>query len=602
MNKLSDYIFRYLADYGLQHIFMLTGGGAMHLNDSIRKEKRLHYICNHHEQASAMAAEAYARITGKIGVVNVTTGPGGINALNGVFGAWTDSIPMLVISGQIKRETCMAAYNIPGLRQLGDQECDIVRMVRSITKYSALVDDPLSIRYHLEKAIHLAQQGPSGPCWLDIPMDVQASMIDESKLQGYDQNVDKPAWNLNELPHICWVILEKIMTAKRPVIMAGTGIRLAHAVDVFHKVVHRLNIPVTTAWTHDIIASDDPLFCGRSGTIGTRAGNFTVQNSDFLLIIGTRLNVRQVSYHWQSFAREAFKVQVDADSAEFKRPMVHIEMPVHCDARLFLEELERQMDHSNYDNNKHQAWLTWCRERVSRYPVVLERHRKFNGKINPYYFIETLFDRLADDEVIVCANATACIVPFQAAFLKKGQRLFSNSGSASMGYDLPAAIGAAIAHVGKRVICLAGDGSMQLNIQELQTIVHHQLPIKIFVLNNGGYLSIRLSQKNFFGDFIGESPDSGTSFPDIVKIAAAYGLPACRMDSAGFVDTIDEVLSQEGPVLCEVILDPEQIFEPKTSSKQLLDGRIVSAPLEDMHPFLDRQELLENMWITPIES
>ena len=603
MIKLSDYIFKYFADYGLRHIFMLTGGGAMHLNDSIRKEKRLHYICNHHEQASAMAAEGYARITGKLGVVNVTSGPGGINALNGVFGAWTDAIPMLVISGQIKKETCMATYNIPGLRQLGDQEGDIIRMVRGITKYAVMVDDPFSIRYHLEKAIHLAQQGPPGPCWLDIPIDVQASLIDENKLQGYNQQEENaPVWDLEKLPRLCHDILKKIMTAKRPVIMAGTGIRLAHALDIFDRVIHRLRIPVTTAWTHDIIASDDPLFCGRPGTIGTRAGNFTVQNADLLLILGTRLNVRQVSYNWQSFAREAFKIQVDADLAEFERPMVKIDMPVHCDACLFLEEMDRQMDQSNYDKNKHQGWLTWCRERVSKYPVVLERHRQFNGKINPYFFIETLFNRLADDDVVVCANATACIVPYQAAFLKKGQRLFSNSGSASMGYDLPAAIGAAIAREGKRVICLAGDGSMQLNIQELQTIVHNQLPIKIFVLNNGGYLSIRITQKNFFGNFIGESPDSGTSFPDVVKIAGAYGLPAYRINSADFVNTIDEILAQEGPVLCDVVIDPEQTFEPKTSSKQLPDGRIVSAPLEDMYPFLERQELLENLWITPIEN
>jgi len=574
----------------------------MHLNDSIRKEKRLHYICNHHEQASAMAAEVYARVTGKLAVVNVTTGPGGINALNGVFGAWTDSIPMLVISGQIKRETCMAAYHIPGLRQLGDQECDIIRIVRSITKYSALVDDPLSIRYHLEKAVHLAQQGPPGPCWLDIPMDVQASMIDESQLPGYDQNEDQPDWNLNALPQRCQDILGTIMTAKRPVIMAGTGIRLAHALDIFDKVIHRLNIPVTTAWTHDIMASDDPLYCGRPGTIGTRAGNFTVQNSDLLLIIGARLNVRQVSYNWQVFAREAFKIHVDADAAEFNRPMVKIDMPVHCDARLFLDELDRQMDQSSYDSSQHQGWLAWCRERVCRYPVVQERHRTFNGKINPYHFVETLFKRLADDDVIVCANASACIIPFQTADLKKGQRLISNSGSASMGYDLPAAIGAAIAREGKRVICLAGDGSIQLNIQELQTIVHHRLPIKIFVLNNRGYLSIRITQKNFFGEFIGESPDSGTSFPDIVQIAAAYRLPACRIESDAFADTVDEFLKMDGPALCEVILDPEQPFEPKTSSRQLPDGRIVSAPLEDMYPFLDRQELLENLWIMPIEN
>ena len=602
MIKLSDYIFKHLADYGVRHIFMLTGGGAMHLNDSIRKEKRIQYICNHHEQASAMAAEGYARITGNIGVINVTSGPGGINALNGVFGAWTDAIPMLVISGQIKRETCMATYNIPGLRQLGDQEGDIISIARDITKYAIWVDDPLSIRYHLEKSIHLAQQGPPGPCWLDIPMDVQASMIDENELQGYNPQEDIPVWDLKQLPELCHNILEKITTAKRPVIMAGTGIRLAHALDIFDRVINRLRIPVTTAWTHDIIASDDPLFCGRPGTIGTRAGNFTVQNADLLLILGARLNVRQVSYNWQSFAREAFKIQIDADAAELKRPMVKIDLPVHCDALLFLEELDRQIDQSDYDKNKHNCWLVWCRERVSKYPVVMERHRKFNGKINPYHFIETLFNRLDDDDVVVCANATACIVPFQTAFLKKGQRLLSNSGAASMGHDLPAAIGSAVAREGKRVICLAGDGSIQLNIQELQTIAHNQLPIKIFVLNNGGYLSIRITQRNFFGNFIGESSDSGTSFPDVVKIARAYGLPAYRIESADFVNTIDEILAQEGPVLCDVMLDPEQTFEPKISSKQLPDGRIVSAPLEDMYPFLDRQELLENLWITPIEN
>lgn len=574
----------------------------MHLNDSIRKEKRLYYLCNHHEQASAMAAEGYARITGKLGVINVTSGPGGINALNGVFGAWTDAIPMLVISGQIKRETCMATYKISGLRQLGDQESDIIGMVRGITKYAVLVADPLSIRYHLEKAIHLAQQGPPGPCWLDIPMDVQASMIDENELPGYNPQEDAPIGDLEQLPQVCHNILEKIKTAKRPVIMAGTGIRLAHALDIFDRVIHRLKIPVTTAWTHDIIASDDPLFCGRPGTIGTRAGNFTVQNADILLILGARLNVRQVSYNWQSFAREAFKIQVDADSAEFKRPMVKIDMPVHCDLLPFLEELDRQIDQINYDNSKHKVWQAWCRERVLKYPVVLERHRTFKGRINPYHFIETLFDRLADDDVVVCANATATIVPYQAASLKKGQRLFSNSGSASMGYDLPAAIGAAVGREGKRVICLAGDGSIQLNIQELQTIVHHQLPIKIFVLNNSGYLSIRITQRNFFGDLIGESPASGTSFPDMVKIADAYGLAAYRIDSADFVNKIDEILAQNGPVLCEVLLDPDQTFEPKTSSKQLPDGRMVSAPLEDMYPFLDRQELLENLLITPMEN
>jgi acetolactate synthase I/II/III large subunit len=602
MIKVSDYIFNRLADYGVRHIFMITGGGAMHLNDSIGKEKRIKYICNHHEQACAMAAEGYARVTEGLGVINVTTGPGGINALNGVFGAWTDSIPMLIISGQVKRETCMASYDLPNLRQLGDQETDIIRMAKGITKYAVLVDDPYSIRYHLEKAIFLATSGRPGPCWIDIPVDVQSSIVDEEKLLAYDSTDDAPVWDLNLLSEQCREIIDRIKKAQRPVILAGGGVRHAHALDVFEKVVHKLGIPVTTAWPHDFIASDDPLFCGRPGTIGDRAGNFTVQNSDFLIIIGCRLNIRQVSYFWQSFARNAFKVQVDADDAELKKPTVKPDLAIHCDARLFLEEIDRQLDISNYDPKSHAKWLAWCKERVSLYPVRLQKHQSQDGLINVYHFLDVLFRHLNNDDVVVSGNGTACVVTFQVAFIKKGQRLFSNSGCASMGYDLPAAIGAAIARDGKRVICLAGDGSIQLNIQELQTIAHHQLPIKIFVLNNGGYLSIRQTQKNFFDRFVGESPNSGVSFPDIVKIGQGYGLRSLRIEKADFENEIDEILNMPGPVICEIMLDPEQQFEPKLSSKQLPSGKIVSSPLEDMYPFLDKEELLSNLLIPPLES
>ena len=326
-----------------------------------------------------------------------------------------------------------------------------------------------------------------------------------------------------------------------------------------------------------------------------------MQNAETLLIIGSRLNIRQVSYNWPAFARHAFKIQVDVDAAELHKPTVQPDLAVHCDARVFLEEMDRQLDRGDYDAARHQDWLAWCKERVARYPVVLPKHRVFNGRINPYHFMETLFQHLADDDVVVAGNATACIVSFQTAFLKKGQRLFSNSGAASMGHDLPAAVGAAVARGGKRVICLAGDGSLQLNIQELQTVFHHQLPIKLFVLNNTGYLSIRLTQTNFFGNLVGEGPSSGISFPDIVKVAAAYGLPAVRLDSADFTSRIGEVLAMPGPVVCDVMLDPQQPFEPKTSSRQLPDGRMVSAPLEDMFPFLDREELLSNLQIPPQE-
>jgi acetolactate synthase I/II/III large subunit len=598
--KLSDYVVGQLADWGVRHIFLVTGGGAMHLNDSIGGETRLQYVCNHHEQASAMAAEAYARISGQTGVVNVTTGPGGINALNGVFGAWTDSIPMLVVSGQVKRETCMRAQGITGLRQLGDQEADIIAMVENITKCAAMIDDPLSIRYHLERAWHLAQSGRPGPCWLDIPVDVQAARIDPANLRGYDPAEDEPAQDRiagteTALDSDCREVLDRIRNAKRPVILAGTGVRAAHALAEFDELFHRLGVPVATAWTHDLIASDDPFFCGRQGTIGDRAGNFTVQNADVLLILGSRLSIRQTSYNWPSFAPRAFKIQVDIDAAEFRKPTTKPDLAVHCDLKRFLQELLRQCDASHYCPEIHATWLAWCRERVQRYPVVQDRQRQPGPPWNPYYFIEQLSTRLADDDVIVCGNATSCIVPFQTMRLRKQQRLISNSGSASMGYDLPAAIGAAFARPGKRVICLAGDGSIQMNIQELQTVVHHQLPLKIFVLNNSGYLSMRMTQSGFFGRLTGESASSGVSLPDMVKLACAYGIPSIRIDRQSQLAQVDLALASDGPALIDVVLDPDQEFEPRSRARQLPDGRIVSPNLEDMYPFLDEIELMDNV-------
>jgi acetolactate synthase-1/2/3 large subunit len=597
--KLSDYMVERLADWGVRHIFLVVGGGAMHLNDSISKEPRIQYVCNHHEQASAMAAEAYARISGQPGVVNVTTGPGGINALNGVFGAWTDSIPMLVVSGQVKRETCMRAQGITGLRQLGDQEADIIAMVEKITKYAVMIDDPLSIRYHLERAWHLTQNGRPGPCWLDIPVDVQAATIDPATLRGYDPAEDEPAQHVagdaSRLNSDCGEVLDRIRNAKRPVILAGTGVRAAHAAAEFDELIHRLGVPVTTAWTNDLIASDDPLFCGRQGTIGDRAGNFTVQNADVLLILGSRLSIRQTSYNWQSFAPRAFKIQVDIDDAEFHKPTIRPDMAIHCDLKRFLQELLRQCHADNHRSGVHAPWLAWCRERVQRYPVVQNRQRQPGPPLNPYYFIEQLSARLADDDVMICGNATSCIVPFQTMRLRKNQRLISNSGSASMGYDLPAAIGAAFARPGKRVICLAGDGSIQMNIQELQTVVHHHLPLKIFVLNNSGYLSMRMTQSSFFGRLTGESAASGVTLPNMVKVACAYGIPSIRIDRESQLAQIDLALAADGPALIDVVLDPNQEFEPRSRARQLPDGRIVSPNLEDMYPFLDETELMDNV-------
>lgn len=603
MIRLSEYLAKILVSNGISQVFMLTGGGAMFLNDALGNQPGLKTVFCHHEQACAMAAEGYARVAGKPAVVNVTTGPGGINALNGVFGAWTDSIPMLVISGQVKRETCMATYKIPNLRQLGDQEADIIRMVQGITKYAVLVDDPKTIRYHVEKAIFLATSGRPGPCWLDIPVDVQSSMIDEESRAGFDPDQADAAEQVpNQLSKLCREVIQKIQKSSRPVILAGSGVRHAGADDLFDRVIHRLGIPVTTAWTHDIIASDDPLFCGRQGSIGDRAGNYAVQNADLLLVLGSRLCIRQISYNWQAFARKAYKIQVDIDQAELEKPTVKVDLPIVCDLRTFLRELDCQLDRILLDIFQHADWLAWCQERRKKYPVVRNDAQDVEekGKINPYNFLDFLFRQLATDDVIVSGNATACVVAFQVAELQKGQRLFSNSGSASMGYDLPAAIGASVAHSGKRVICLAGDGSIQLNIQELQTIVHYQLPVKIFVLNNQGYVSIRQTQQNFFGRLTGESPASGITFPDMVRIASAYNIPACRLEDASYRTQLPGILSTPGPILCEVVLNPAQTFEPRLSSKQLPDGHIVSAPLEDMYPFLGKDELLENLLIPPI--
>ena len=602
MIKLSDYIFQTLADWGVRRVFMVTGGGAMHLNDSIGRESRIRYTCMHHEQACAMAAESYTRLCGEPAVVNVTTGPGGINALNGVFGAWTDSIPLVVISGQVKRETCMASYGdaIVGLRQLGDQEVDIVRMVKRITKYAEIVLDPSSVRYHLERAFYLATHGRPGPVWLDIPVDVQAAKIDESTLTGYSEAEDCIGFDEAQLRVQCREVLARLECAERPVLMVGSGIRTAHAHELFRSVICRLGVPVTTAWTaHDLLPSDHPLNCGRPGTVGNRAGNFTVQNSDLLLVLGCRLHFRQISYNWHSFARHAYKIQVDIDPAELRKPTVRPEMGIHADMLSFFEILNDLLSRTpSYNPERHSGWVGWCKERVCRYPAGLPNLNGQRSPINPYHFCDVFFEILDEGGVVVCGDGAASVMPFQAARVKENQRLYSNAGSASMGYDLPAAIGAAFANHGRKVICFAGDGSIQLNIQELQTVVHHDLPIKIFVFNNGGYLSIRTTQKSFFeSNFVGEGPLSGVSFPNIVRVAEAYGIPAVRLEYNDCADALRDFLAQPGPALCEVMLDPEQGIEPRLTSRILPDGKMISSALEDMYPFLDADELRSNMLV-----
>lgn len=599
MIKVADYIMKRLVDFGVMDIFMITGGGAMHLNDAAGRQLR--YICNHHEQASAIAAEGYARVSGKPAVVLVTTGPGGLNTLTGVMGQWTDSVPVLYLSGQVKYETTIRSCRELGLRQLGDQEVDIVEVVRPLTKFATCVTDPSDIRRALEEAWHTATSGRPGPVWLDIPMNVQGALVDEETLVGYQTHFT-PEFDAEVASTQATQFLSLLGKAKRPIIVAGHGLRISEARDVFLDVAEYLQIPIVTSFNgFDLLPSDHPLFIGRIGTIGDRAGNFALQNSDLILFLGTRNNIRQVSYGWASFGRAAKKIVVDIDAAELGKPTIAIDIKVHADVNFFLQRL---MTFLGPDSGQNWGdWIAWCRERRKLYPVVLS-HDKYPSKpVHPYLFARALSEELADDSVVVTSNATANIVYFQGALVKGRQRVIWNSGCASMGYELPAAIGACVANRGTRVICLAGDGSIMMNLQELATIVYQRLPILIFVFNNKGYVSIRQTQSNFFGSLYGCDMNTGVGFPDILTLASAFGLATVRIeDNDGIQDRIRELLVRPGPVLCELILNPDHTIEPKLSSQKKPDGRIVSKPLEDMSPLLERNEFGKNMIVEPISE
>lgn len=597
--KVSDYMADFLAAAGVTDVFLITGGGAMHMNDSFGKHAQLRCTFFHHEQACAIAADSYYRLCNRLPVVNVTSGPGGTNAITGVYGAWVDSIGMLVISGQVKWETVVRSTGLP-LRQLGDQELDIVRLVEPVTKYAVMVTDPQAIRYHLERALHLATTGRPGPVWLDIPLNVQGAFVDPDSLQGYSPAQTSPAFE-TDLDSACAEILRRIEKAERPVILAGTGVWLCGHHDVFLRLLDKLRIPVTTAWnSNDLVPDDNPWYCGRPGTVGDRPGNFTVQNADFLLVLGSRLNIRMVSYNWKAFARGAFKAIVDIDAIELKKPTVKPDLPVHADVKDVMQKL-LQMEYR--PSPRHEKWLDWCKVRRRRYPVVLPEYWK-SSAVNNYCFVQTLFEELEENDVVVTGNGSACVVTFQAAIVKKGQRIYHNSGCATMGWDLPAAIGASLARGARKTVCIAGDGSIQMNLQELQTIVGNKLPIKLFLLNNNGYLSQKQTQQNFFnGRILGSDPKSGVTFPSFSKLAPAYGFPyrSCRTHPE-MRDRIRATLDGDGPQFCEVFLDLEQVFAPKLASRQMPDGRIISPAPEDMAPFLPREELEENMLIPLIES
>lgn len=596
--KVAEYISQFLVDHGIKDCFMVTGGGAMHLDDALGHQDGLHCVFNHHEQACAIAAEGYTRMTGKLAAVCVTSGPGGTNAITGVMGGWLDSIPMFIISGQVKRETTIWSCPELGLRQLGDQEFDIIHSVSNMTKYAVMITNPQEVAYHLEKALFLALNGRGGPVWLDIPLDVQGAQIDTEELLHFNHTIEKP-WQVPEASaELVDIILNKIHEAKAPLILAGTGVRLGGAEEELLKLIEKLKIPVITAWNaNDTVAYDNPYFAGMPGTVGTRPGNFAVQNCDLLLSLGCRLNIRMIGYNHFDFAKNAYKIIVDIDPRELIKPTIHADMPVNADVK----QLMQQMLKAEYTPSpQHASWVTWCRDLVTKYPAALDSYHKGDTEIiNPYVFMDKLFDKLESDDRIICGNGSACVITFQASKIKQGQRMFTNSGCAAMGYGLPAALGVAVSDNTRRTICIDGDGSVMMNIQELATIVYNQLDMKLFILNNNGYHSIRQTQTNLFKPpFIGIDSNSGICFPDFAKLAEAFGLDYYSISNErDCQDVLGKVLTHKGPCICEVVVDEKQNFAPKSSSKVLPDGRIVSPSLDDMAPFLDRVEFEQIKYI-----
>ena len=591
MIKVSDFIFQHLVEkYGIKHCFLVTGGGAMHLNDSIGHTKGLKYICNHHEQASAIAGEGYYRACGQLAVTCVTTGPGGTNAITGVLGQYLDSIPGLYISGQIKTSTYKHTYPYLNLRQLGDQEADIVSMVTPITKYARTIYNPLDVKYELDKAIAIALDGRPGPVWLDVPLDVQGATVDETKFREFDPSTEiidpiKHALVDEQISQL----IEKVKNAKSPVIYVGNGVRLAKREKEFIQLSEKLNIPVVTAISgSDIIWHDHPLCFGKPGICGDRIGNIMVQNSDLLIVMGTRLSIRQVSYAYDLLAPKAYKVMVDIDLAEMQKPTLNIDMPIHVNLSEFIDKILFALkDDNNLPDFK--AWREWGRAIENKIPTLFDDNPDCEGYANSYKFADELFKQLHDGDVVVTGNGTAYTCTYQAMQVNKGVRVFANQGCAAMGYGLPAAIGACVSNDQGKTVCVTGDGSIQMNIQELQTIVTYKLPLKLFVLENESYLAIKTTQKAFFkGNFTGSNPASGVVCPDLKRIAEAYGIPFVRVSSNEALEsTINEVLNTDGAMICEVKMHPEQTLFPKSASfMDKTTGKMSSAPLEKMAPFM----------------
>jgi len=606
--KLSDYVVRFVAEHGVKRVFLVTGGGAMHLNQSLGAQTEIEPICNSHEQASAICAEAYAKATNHLGVCMVTTGPGGTNAVTGVAGAWLDSTPTLFISGQVKRPDRMFDNaGLPlGMRQLGVQEVDIVSIVRPITKYAVTVLDPNEIRYHLEKAVHLAFHGRPGPVWIDIPLDVQASPIeDPSRLRGFNlSELQESSSTDQSLTQEVDKLIEKLNQAERPLLFAGNGIRLARAECEFEQLRKLLRIPTAATWcAADLVPSDDPLYVGRPGSVASRGANFALQNSDFLLAIGVRLDFAITGYAPQNLARGAYKAAVDIDQAELKKLDPHLQQPIQADAKKFLAELLARK--GSIRQRDHSVWDARCADWKTRYPVVTDAHRRPEGPVSVFHLAEVIGTEVNPEDRLVVGSSGSAIEIYLLAFpALHSQRLFHTAGLGAMGFGLPMALAVAAANPGHEVVAVDGDGGFMFNIQELETVHRLQLPIKFFVMNNDGYSSIRASQRAYFGKpNLGCDRSNGLTVPDLVRVGEAFGIPSTVIeDQRSLRADVRRVLDMKGPVLCDVRVLPDEMRAPRLQSYQKPDGSFVSKPLEDLFPFLPREEFFANMIVEPLSD
>ena len=595
--RVADYVIEFLEQQGVDHIFTVAGGGAIFLCDALGTAKKMKYVACHHEQAASMASEAYARVRQGLGVALVTSGPGGTNAVTGTAGCWLDHVSQLTISGQTFLSQTIRKH--PGLRTLGVQEINIVDIVRPITKYAVMVEDANEVKYHLEKAVYLATHGRPGPTWIDIPANIQNANIEPALLKSFNPIESELSLDPDLKSKVAQVV-SLLKTARRPLVHVGQGVRIANAIEELYRLLETLRLPFVTARNaNDIAPADHELYAGHPGTYAQRGANFAVQTSDLYIAIGTRLSLAQTGYNAKDYARNAKLIMVDIDQAELDKDTVHLHLKVQTDAKLFLVELNRQLMNEKLDPKRWSQWQDQCQVWRRKYPVVLPEYREQKGTINSYHFIDVLSDVLTPEDVVVTDMGFAFQNTHQTFKVKKGQRVFTNCGLASMGWGLPAAVGASFARGVKRTVCIAGEGGFLMTLQEMATVMHHRLPIKLFILNNGGYLTIKQTQElGFKNRLMGSNEDSGLSFPDFMKIAEAHRIKGVRLDShLDLKQRIEEVMSHEGPVLCEIMMDQDQETAPKAINRRNPDGSMKQTPLEDSYPFLDQSEIDENMSI-----